>query len=146
MMAFGKTANSSPKTKAGERIYAIGDVHGRYDLLNSLLRSVIKHFQTSSIEARRVTILFLGDVIDRGPESARCLARVRHLVETRGAKMLLGNHEDMLLASLDANPIAQNAWLAHWEEMTTDQEQRIARPRQIYLGAEKRDFVPMKDR
>ncbi|HLC04476.1 MAG TPA: citrate synthase [Anaerolineales bacterium] len=37
-------------------------------------------------------------------------------------------------------------WLAHWEEMTTDQEQRIARPRQIYLGAEKRDFVPMKDR
>jgi len=37
-------------------------------------------------------------------------------------------------------------WLAQWEEMITDQEQRIARPRQIYLGADKRDFVPMKDR
>jgi citrate synthase len=37
-------------------------------------------------------------------------------------------------------------WLAQWEEMITDQEQRIARPRQVYLGAEERDFVPMKDR
>jgi citrate synthase len=37
-------------------------------------------------------------------------------------------------------------WLAQWEEMITDQEQRIARPRQIYLGADKRDFVPIKDR
>ena len=37
-------------------------------------------------------------------------------------------------------------WLAQWEEMITDQEQRIARPRQIYLGADKRNFVPMKDR
>jgi citrate synthase len=37
-------------------------------------------------------------------------------------------------------------WLAQWEEMITDPEQRIARPRQIYLGADKRDFVPMKDR
>jgi citrate synthase len=37
-------------------------------------------------------------------------------------------------------------WLAQWEEMLTDQEQRIARPRQVYLGAAKRDFVPMKSR
>ncbi len=37
-------------------------------------------------------------------------------------------------------------WLAQWEEMMTDPEQRIARPRQVYLGAEKRDFVPMKSR
>jgi citrate synthase len=37
-------------------------------------------------------------------------------------------------------------WLAQWEEMITDQEQRIARPRQVYLGQDMRDFVPMKDR
>jgi citrate synthase len=37
-------------------------------------------------------------------------------------------------------------WLAQWEEMMTDPEQRIARPRQVYLGAEKRDFVPMNSR
>ena len=34
-------------------------------------------------------------------------------------------------------------WLAQWEEMLLDKEQKIARPRQIYIGAEKRDFVPM---
>jgi citrate synthase len=37
-------------------------------------------------------------------------------------------------------------WLAQWEEMITDPEQRIARPRQVYLGAEERGYVPMKDR
>jgi citrate synthase len=37
-------------------------------------------------------------------------------------------------------------WLAQWLEMTTDPEQKIARPRQIYLGHDKRDFVPMSER
>lgn len=37
-------------------------------------------------------------------------------------------------------------WLAQWVEMVTDEEQRIARPRQVYLGAEKRDYVPARER
>jgi citrate synthase len=37
-------------------------------------------------------------------------------------------------------------WLAHWEEMIGDGEQRIARPRQIYVGRDTRDFVPIADR
>ena len=37
-------------------------------------------------------------------------------------------------------------WIAQWEEMLTDPEQKIARPRQIYVGADKRDFVPMDAR
>ncbi len=37
-------------------------------------------------------------------------------------------------------------WLAQWEEMLTDQEQKIARPRQVYLGADTRDFVPIDKR
>lgn len=37
-------------------------------------------------------------------------------------------------------------WLAHWVEMLTDPEQAIARPRQVYLGPDKRDFVPMEQR
>jgi citrate synthase len=37
-------------------------------------------------------------------------------------------------------------WLAQWEEMVTDKEQKIARPRQVYLGHSHRDFVPMADR
>ena len=37
-------------------------------------------------------------------------------------------------------------WLAQWQEMLNDKEQKIARPRQIYLGADKRDYKPMVDR
>jgi citrate synthase len=37
-------------------------------------------------------------------------------------------------------------WLSQWEEMLTDKEQKIARPRQVYLGAEKRDYVPVDKR
>ena len=37
-------------------------------------------------------------------------------------------------------------WIAQWEEMLTDPEQKIARPRQIYVGPEKRTFVPIGGR
>jgi citrate synthase len=37
-------------------------------------------------------------------------------------------------------------WLAQWQEMLTDPEQKIARPRQIWIGHDTREFVPMADR
>ena len=37
-------------------------------------------------------------------------------------------------------------WLAQWEEMLLDKEQKIARPRQIYLGSGRRDYVPLEKR
>ncbi|MBI4576112.1 MAG: citrate (Si)-synthase, partial [Planctomycetes bacterium] len=43
--------------------------------------------------------------------------------------------------------IARTAgWIAQWQEMISDPEQKIARPRQIYLGAERRPYVPIEDR
>jgi citrate synthase len=39
-----------------------------------------------------------------------------------------------------------SGWLAQWVEMVNDPDQKIARPRQIYLGADERDFVPMNQR
>ncbi len=39
-----------------------------------------------------------------------------------------------------------SGWLAQWEEMLNDPEQKIARPRQIYVGYDERDYVPMSDR
>jgi citrate synthase len=39
-----------------------------------------------------------------------------------------------------------SGWIAQWEEMVTDPEQKLARPKQVYLGAEKRDYVPMEKR
>ena len=37
-------------------------------------------------------------------------------------------------------------WLAQWQEMLLDKEQKIARPRQVYLGSDERDYVSMEDR
>jgi citrate synthase len=37
-------------------------------------------------------------------------------------------------------------WLAHWLEMIEDPEQKIARPRQVYIGEDIRDYVPLEER
>ncbi|MEN7538031.1 metallophosphoesterase [Aurantiacibacter flavus] len=102
-----------PRTADGERIYAIGDVHGRNDLLMRLLRLIVDHYPTLHPAPQRMTLVFLGDVIDRGPASAACLRTVSGLCESNAATMLLGNHEDMMLASLDGNPDAQAAWIGN---------------------------------
>jgi citrate synthase len=39
-----------------------------------------------------------------------------------------------------------SGWLAQWEEMLLDPEQKIARPRQVYVGADQRDYVPIERR
>jgi citrate synthase len=39
-----------------------------------------------------------------------------------------------------------SGWIAQWEEMLLDQDQKIARPKQVYLGAPIRDYVPMEKR
>jgi len=39
-----------------------------------------------------------------------------------------------------------SGWISHWQEMLLDPDQKIARPRQIYLGSDARDFVPMAKR
>lgn len=120
MIGFGKRARAKPKTKEGQRIYAIGDVHGRLDLMRQLLSLIVRHYHNTDLKAKQILILFLGDVIDRGPQSARCLERIMNLVELRGAQLLLGNHEDMLLASLDGDQDAQTAWLRHGGDQTLE--------------------------
>ena len=39
-----------------------------------------------------------------------------------------------------------SGWLAHWQELLADKDQKIARPRQAYIGPELRDYVPLADR
>jgi len=39
-----------------------------------------------------------------------------------------------------------SGWVAHWMELFDDQEQKLARPRQIYVGEQKRDYISLEDR
>lgn len=86
-----------PRTAAGERIYAIGDIHGRYDLLRDLLRK-IETFDKGRPSPEKLHVVLLGDVVDRGPGSAQLLRYLKDWSDnTQGQVMLLGNHEEMMV-------------------------------------------------
>ena len=77
-----------------EAISVIGDIHGCLEPLEEMLKLVGNE-----------AILFLGDVIDRGPQSFECLLRVKELVQSGRAHCLMGNHEFNLLRGLEGEEI-----------------------------------------
>lgn len=95
-----RAADSAPRPAipAGERIYAVGDVHGRADLL-AALRDAIEADDAARGPAR-TTVILLGDLIDRGPDSAGVIALARAWQAARTVRCLTGNHEEMFLQSL----------------------------------------------
>lgn len=100
-----------PSTAEGERIYAIGDIHGRLDLLKDILNRIEKHAATLPAP-RSVHIVILGDMIDRGPESAEVLRYLHGVQQTTGRLIVLqGNHEELMLRALAAEPGMLRAWM-----------------------------------
>lgn len=86
---------------AGQAVYAIGDIHGRFDLMQDLLRRIVEdaagHPQN---EVRH--LIFLGDYIDRGSESRAVVeALLRDPIYGFQTVRLMGNHEEAFLAFLD---------------------------------------------
>ena len=76
-------------------VYVIGDVHGRLDLLLGLEALIFDDAKESKNEK---LIIYIGDMIDRGPDSAGVLAHIRGAVPASFLRLaLLGNHEHMLL-------------------------------------------------
>lgn len=88
----------APRLPEGQRVYAIGDVHGRLDLLRQLLDLIAADERQRGPAS--TLLIFLGDLIDRGPESAGVIAAVRALQAARPVRILNGNHEDMFLRAL----------------------------------------------
>lgn len=97
------------RSTRGKLIYAVGDIHGRYDLLKQLLGDV-------SADAERwgqkPTLVFLGDYVDRGPDSARVLQALWWLRRWADFEvhLLKGNHEAALLRFIH-EPESGVAWL-----------------------------------
>jgi serine/threonine protein phosphatase 1 len=85
----------------GRRVYAIGDVHGRADLLEALLAKIIE--DDSARPNAESELIFLGDLVDRGPDSADVVARVRGLCEMGVARLLMGNHEEVFINAARGN-------------------------------------------
>lgn len=96
---FGKSS-SSPLDNAripdGQRVYAIGDIHGRNDLLNQLIEKIVADDQDRGDAESE--IIFLGDLVDRGPDSSGVIETAMALKEQQGqVRFLMGNHEEVYL-------------------------------------------------
>ena len=88
-------------------IYAIGDIHGSWDKLRRLIARCEQH-----ADGRSAKFVFLGDYIDRGPESSDV---IRFLIERQSDQgdsvvTLMGNHEAMMLGVLDGS-MKRSIWL-----------------------------------
>ena len=99
---------AAPESVAPEaiRIYAVGDVHGRADLLEEI-GSVIEA-DLASAPSTVITVL-LGDYVDRGPHSSEVVDVLANGRFPTPIRALRGNHEQMLLQFLDA-PAALDSW------------------------------------
>jgi serine/threonine protein phosphatase 1 len=89
----------------GQRVYAVGDIHGCVDMLDDLLAQI--EADDVAREPAETTIIFLGDLVDRGPASAAVIDRLIALSDSRPrVRFLLGNHEEIFLGALDGDPKA----------------------------------------
>jgi serine/threonine protein phosphatase 1 len=91
----------APSVPPGRRIYAVGDVHGRLDLLDRLL-AMIDADDGGRGEAAS-ELIFLGDLVDRGPDSRGVVERLLALKEERPVRFLMGNHEEVFLRALEGD-------------------------------------------
>jgi len=113
MISFRREAHTASNGARGgpQPVYAVGDVHGRYDLLHALLGEIAR--DAADVHPGITPLLvFCGDYVDRGPSSAKVLTALTWLrrsmaLETR---LLEGNHEAMLLSFLE-RPADHGRWL-----------------------------------
>jgi serine/threonine protein phosphatase 1 len=109
---IGRLLRRGPKKRApslpeGVRIYAIGDVHGRADLLDRVLSRIDAHI--AARPAARPIHLLVGDYIDRGPASREVLDQLITRSQGREMVFLRGNHENFIRAFLQ-EPATLREW------------------------------------
>jgi len=110
MFRLSKTrpAKQPPSTAKTSRVYAVGDIHGRLDLLQTMLKQVKKDMKGFS---GKTELVLLGDYVDRGPQSAKILDLLSaSALPGDEAICLRGNHEDAMLGFANGDQSAKN-WL-----------------------------------
>jgi len=103
------TTANAPK---GKRLYAIGDVHGCLDKLIALMEMI--RADNEALPKKKTFIVFLGDLIDRGPDSSGVVEWALKLSKNNlNSYFLLGNHEDIFLKAVRGDLEALDKWLIH---------------------------------
>ncbi len=121
MFGFSRSKDEAT-TRAGATlpddrlVYAIGDIHGRADLLAELHWRILA--DAAERPPRRRSVVYLGDYVDRGPDSRAVIALLLESpLDGFEATHLIGNHEEFLLRFLE-DESASDAWLPNGGDAT----------------------------
>jgi serine/threonine protein phosphatase 1 len=107
---------TNAKAPEGTRLYAIGDIHGRADLLEQII-GLIESDNRERNESP-ATLIFVGDYVDRGPASMGVVdTLIKKLPNGFSPLFLKGNHEDLLLSFL-SEPVSALNWLYNGGDAT----------------------------
>jgi serine/threonine protein phosphatase 1 len=119
---FGLFARSNDSSASeawapvGARVYAVGDIHGRLDLLVKLQEAILADAEKS--EAGRRVLIYVGDYVDRGPDSRGVIDRlIEAPLEGFETVHLLGNHEYYMMRFLEDAAIMRT-WLMNGGDET----------------------------
>lgn len=100
----------APAIPGGYRVYAVGDVHGELRLLDRMIARIER--DVASRQPRRNVLVFLGDLIDRGPDSAGVVERLRtYSNPALRTVFIIGNHEEVLIRILAGEDQLVRSWL-----------------------------------
>jgi serine/threonine protein phosphatase 1 len=116
-------------------LFAVGDIHGNIRALESLLERIAPEL------SRGDTLVFLGDYIDRGPNTKECVDRIIALKEASvfSVVTLLGNHEDWMLRSYRDH--FTHTWILGMEPFETTIASYSANAAHVLRQALKRDSM-----
>jgi serine/threonine protein phosphatase 1 len=103
-----RAAESAPVAALpeGMRAYALGDIHGRADLFDALIAAV--EADDAARGPAETMVILLGDLVDRGPDSAGVIQLARAWQARRDVRILMGNHEEMFLEALENDEVLRH--------------------------------------
>jgi serine/threonine protein phosphatase 1 len=107
MFGLRRQKSKRPILPEGIRIYAIGDIHGRVDLLEELLARI--EADSADFARNRMLLIFIGDYIDRGPASRQVVECLIERSKTQQMLFLRGNHETYITEFLH-DPAVLSEW------------------------------------
>lgn len=90
------------------RTYAIGDVHGRLDLLALAFAEI-----DAEQQGRSAKVVMLGDYVDRGPDSCGVVAFLMAYSGLHNLICLKGNHEDLMVGAARGDPSSLHCWMSN---------------------------------
>jgi len=98
-LSRGEDRTTGPSLPDGARVYAVGDIHGRLDLFEDMIAQI--EADDGARNDAETTVILLGDLVDRGPDSAGVIEAARQWQSRRTVRLLAGNHEEMFLRAME---------------------------------------------